>query len=70
MGTHFDSEAENLLELHRNRLQNDDYYKKDLEEKSKQYFRANKTSFKSLLSNDRKDCAICIGDFGDLDEVI
>lgn len=70
MGKYFDSEAQNMRELHRNRLINDDYYKRDQEEKSKTYFQNNKTSFKSLFSNDRKDCAICIGEFGDLDEVI
>ena len=38
LGTHFDSEAENLRDLHRSRLRNDNNYKQDQEEKSKEYF--------------------------------
>ena len=70
LGTHFDSEAENLRDLHRSRLSNDNDYKRDQEEKSQKYFNKNKTSFKSLLFDEGKDCAICISEFGDSDEVI
>ena len=74
LGTHFDSEADNLRDLHRSRQSNDNNYKRDQEEKSQKYFNKNKTSFKSLLFDfffdEGKDCAICISEFGDSDEVV